>query len=198
LSNQDRTALNNQLEDYYQHGLTDPRVRAEVKIYQQTEPGAVLDEMSCTFGTEIASLPAPLEAYYKRFFDNRAAIVAFKQQYEGEFTSRQTAIASDDQQLTVLKQQIDAQQSALGTQLQQLNAEQNQLNSLASTGQTQAYNAAVPGYNQAVDDYNRGVNSLKAAIAQYNQLVAARNQIAGQLTTLDSAIDTRLTPQTTR
>ena len=198
LSTKDRNSLDGLLENYYRHDLRDPRVLAEVKIYQQTEPGDVMDEMSCTFGTEIASLPAPLEAYYKRFFDNRSAIVAFEQQYEGEFTSRQTTITSNDQQLAVMKQQINTQQAALSAQLSQLNATQGSLDSLKSTGQVTAYNAAVPAYNAQVDVYNQGVNDLQATIDQYNQLVAARNQLAGQLTTLDSAIDTRLTTQTTR
>jgi hypothetical protein len=198
LSNHDRQVLNSQLQDFYTHGLHDTRVLAEVKLYQQTEPADVLDEMSCTFGTELASLPAPLEAYYKRFFDNRAAIVGFEQQYEGEFTSRQAAIASDDQQLAALKQQITTQQATLNNQLQQINAGQAQLNSQLAAGQTRDYNAAVPGYNAQIDSYNQGVRSVKANIDRYNQLVGARNQIAGQLTTLDSALDTRLTQQSTR
>ncbi len=198
LSSQDRAALNSQLQAYYEHGLSDPRVQAEVKIYQRTEPTDVMDEMSCTFGTEIASLPAPLEAYYKRFFNNRAVIVAYEKQYEGEFTSRQAAITADDQQLAALKQRIDNRQSALITQLQQINATENQLNNLKAAGQAQAYNDAVPGYNAEVDAYNQGVNSLRVSIGQYNQLVVARNQVAGQLTTLAGALDTRLLPQTTK
>ena len=43
--------------------------------------------------------------------------------------------------------------------------------------------------------YNSGVASLKDLINQYNQLVAARNAVAQELTTLDKALDTRLTPQ---
>lgn len=198
LSSQDRNNLNKLLEDYYHNGLHVQRVLDEVKLYQQTEPNDVLDEMSCTFGTEIANLPAPLEAYYKQFFTNRAAIVAYEQQYESEFTSRQSAIANDDQQLTGAKQVIDNQQAALDAQLSQINSDQTRLNGLRTAGQTASYNAAVPGYNSEVDAYNKGVASLSADIAGYNQLVAVRNQLAGELTTLDKALDTRLTQQTTR
>ncbi len=195
LSDHDRTELNKQLQAFYKNGLTDQRVLAEVKIYQQTEPNDVLDEMSCTFGTELANLPAPLEAYYKRYFNNRSAIVAFKQQYEGEFTSRQNAIAADDQQLAAQKQQISAQESALNFQFNQINSDRARLDSLLSSGQTAAYNAAVPGFNNEINTYNNGYARLQAAISAYNQLVNERNQIAGQLTTLSKAIDTRLTPQ---
>jgi hypothetical protein len=199
LNAKDRADLNSQLQDYYQHGLQDSHVRAEIKLYQRTEPTAVLNEMNSIFGTEIPNLPPPLEAHYKRYFSNRAAIVAFEQQYEGEFTSRQTAIASDDQQLAALKQQIGARQASLNAQLLQINADQSRLNALKNAaGQTNAYNAAVPAYNAEVDAYNNGVSSLKSTISHYNQLVTARNLIAGQLTTLAGALDTRLTPQTTR
>jgi len=80
LSSHDRAQLDSQLEAFYKDGLTDSRVLAEVKLYQQTEPHDVMDEMSCTFGTELASLPAPLEAYYHQYFTNRSAIVAYEQQ----------------------------------------------------------------------------------------------------------------------
>jgi hypothetical protein len=198
LSSQVRNNLDQQLENYYKNGLHDPRVLAEVKIYQQTEPGSVMDEMSCTFGTEIASLPAPLEAYYKQFFTNRAAIVGYEQQYQGEFTSREATITGDDQQLASLKQQIDTQQASLTAQFNQINVDQAHINALLSAGQTSAYNAAIPGYNSEVDAYNNGVGSLQSAINNYNQLVATRNAVAGELTTLDNALDTRLTQQTTR
>jgi hypothetical protein len=195
LSGNDRQTLDSQLNDYYKHGLTNQRVLAEIRIYQQTEPNAVLDEMSCTFGTELPDLPPALEAYYKRYFTDRSAIVAYEQQYEGAFSSRQNAIRADDSQLSVQKQQITSQEAALGYQLNQINSDRAHLNSLMASGQTAAYNAAVPGFNNEIRTYNQGVDALQSDIAAYNQLVAARNQLAGQLTTLASAIDTRLTPQ---
>jgi len=195
LSTKERTQLNSQLEDFYKHGLINPRVLAEVKIYQKTEPGDVMDEMSCTFGTEIAQLPAPLEAYYQRYFTHRAAIVAYEQQYEGAFTTKQNAITADDKQLASLKAQITAQQAALSYQLSQLNSDHAKLQSLQASAQTAAFNAAVPGYNNEINTYNAGVDALRGIVTSYNQLVSARNLIAGQLTTLDSAIDTRQIPQ---
>jgi len=195
LSSKDRAALNNELNDFYKHGLTDQRVLAEVRIYQQTEPNDVMDEMSCTFGTELAILPAPLEAYYKKYFDNRPAIVAYEQQYQGEFTSRQNAIKADDQQLADSKAQIDAQKTALTYQFSQINSDKNHLDSLRSAGQIDAYNAAVPGYNNEIRIYNAGVDKLHNAVDAYNQLVASRNQIASELTTLETALDTRQLPQ---
>ncbi len=95
-----------------------------------------------------------------------------------------------------MKSQIDNQEATLAAQLSNLNAIQNQLDNLKASGQIPAYNADVPGYNAQVDSYNRGVDSLQNAIAAYNQLVATRNAVAADLTTLDKALDTRLTTQT--
>jgi hypothetical protein len=198
LSGKERKQLNTELLDYYHHGLTDERVKAEIVLYQKTEPGSVMDEMSCTFGTEIAKLPASLETYYAQFFSNRAAIVAYEQQYEGEFTSRTRIIAQDDTQLKAMKAQIDSSQTSLSNQLTALTAQRAQLSNLLHNNQISQYNAGVPAYNKAVNAYNTGVEQLKALIDSYNQLVDSRNQVAGQLTTLDQALDTRLTTQSTR
>lgn len=197
LSDADRKSLDKQLQDFYQHGLTDQRVIAEVRLYQKTEPDDVYDEMSCTFGTELSKLPPGLEAYYKRYFTDRSAIVAFERQYESEFNRRETLIKEYDARLAALKTQIDALEADLNRKQAQLDSEQTRLNSERSND-VNAYNADVPAYNQLVDDFNAEIDSTQAHINQYNQLVASRNQVAGQLAQLDKALDTRLTPASTR
>jgi hypothetical protein len=197
LSDSDKNDLNRQLEDFYKHGLTDKRVLDEVKLYQKTEPHDVLDEMSCTFGTEVAKLPPGLEAYYARYFSNRAKIVAYEQQYESEFSKRQALIASYDAQLSALKSRIDAAESDLNSKLAAINAKQAELNSERSSN-VSAYNAGVPAYNGLVDAYNTELNSTRGLIDQYNGLVVTRNKVAGQLTALAKALDTRLTPAAPR
>lgn len=198
LSSKDRAQLDSELESFYKHDLHNQRIQAEIKLYQKTEPHSVMDEMSCTFGTEVAKLSPSLEAYYNRFFTNRSAIVAYEQRYEAAFTSRQVTIKNDDQQLATMKQHIDSQEAALTAMLKKINADLNHLNELLASGQNAAYNAAVPGYNSEVDAYNSGVDGLHNAINSYNQLADARNQVAGQLTTLAGAIDTRLTTKSTK
>lgn len=194
LTTAQRSNLDSLLNNYYENGLTNPTVKAEVKLYQQTEPKDVFDEMSCTFGTEIANLPAPLEAYYGRYFSNRAAIVAYEQKYQAAFSSRQAVVAQDDTMLTQLKSQINSMQSQLNSSLVTLNSQSASLNNLRSSGNIAAYNAGVSPYNDLVYAYNANVKNDQALVNQYNQLVASRNQVAGQLTTLVTAIDTRTTP----
>jgi chromosome segregation ATPase len=152
-----------------------------------------MDEMNSTFGTEIASLPAPLESYYAQFFTNRQAIVAYEQSYQGEFTSRTNQINADDNQLAGLKLQINSEEQSLGSQLSQIQSDRARLNSLSGSGQTSAYNAAVGPFNAEVNAYNQGVSQLQSDIASYNSLVNSRNAVASDLDGLDSALDTRLT-----
>jgi hypothetical protein len=194
LSGSARTQLDNELNSYYKHGLTSPLVKAEVKLYQQTEPGSVMDEMSCTFGTEIANLPAPLEAYYNTYFSNRSAIVHYEQQYQAAFSSRQATITADDNQLSNLRNQINTLEAQLKSSAASLSTQLTSLTNLRGEGNFAEYNAGVPGYNQAVTSYNATVQTVENLVSQYNQLVATRNQVAGQLTTLVAALDTRITP----
>jgi hypothetical protein len=198
LSNSARNQLNSELERFYKNDLKDPRVLAEVKLYQQTEPGSVMDEMSCTFGTEVANLPSALNDYYKKYFSNRLAVVVYEQQYQNAFTTRENTITADDQQLSTMKAQIDQQNMTLNGELANLNEQQSQMDALKASGQLDTYNADVPGYNAAVDDYNFGIANLQATITTYNNLVFTRNSVAANLTTLDKALDTRLTTQSTR
>jgi uncharacterized protein YukE len=195
LSSKERTHVDGLLDDYYQHGLTNARVKSEIQLYKKTEPHDVTDEMHSTFGTEIADLPPALESYYQRYFSNRQAIVGYEQKYEAAFASRQTVIQKDDQQLAAIKQQIAAKETDLTNQLNQLKSARAQLDDLLAGGDSGTYNGQVAGYNNQVNTYNAGVADLQKQIGQYNQLVAARNLVAGELTTLDKAVDTRLTPQ---
>lgn len=194
LSGSARSQLDTELTNYYKHGLTNPLVKAEVKLYQQTEPGSVMDEMSCTFGTEIANLPAPLEAYYNKYFSNRAAIVGYEQQYQAAFSSRQATITQDDAQLSQWKAQINTLDAQLKSSSASLSTQLTNLTNLRGEGNFAEYNAGVPAYNAAINAYNANVQTVETLVGQYNQLVVTRNQVAGQLTTLTAALDTRITP----
>lgn len=193
LGSGEKKSVNRMLQDYYDHGLTDAQVKSEIAIYMKTEPTAVVDEMHSIFGTEVGSLPAPLEAYYRRYFSDRSKVIAYRDQYQAQFTQRQSTIAEDDKQLTNIKSTIDVQQSSIDARLTQISSDRSRINGFLRNNQTAEYNAAVPGFNAEIDGYNVAVQSLRSKIDSYNQLVAARNLVAGQLSILDKALDTRTT-----
>jgi DNA repair exonuclease SbcCD ATPase subunit len=196
LSSKDRNYIDGLLQNYFDTQLHDQRIIDTINSYRQSEPNDVVNEMHSVFGTEIASLPPPLEQYYKRYFNNRQAITVFAANYQAEFTSRSDQIKADDAQLAQLKVQIDTQERSLQSQLTQINSDRARLDSLRGSGQISQYNAGVASFNAEVNAYNNGVEKLRSDIVAYNQLVAARNSIANELSSLSKSLDTRLTPQT--
>ncbi len=180
LSGSDRTKVDSWLMDYYNNGLTDTRIKATIDAYKKTEPHDVVNEMHSIFGTEVANLPPSLSQYYTRYFSNRAVVAQFAATYQGEFTSRQTAVLRDDALLASMKNQIDSTESSLALQLNSVNSQRANLDALQNRGDIAGYNAAVPAFNRLVDSYNNQLVSLRQQINQYNQLVTTRNTIALQ------------------
>jgi chromosome segregation ATPase len=194
LSTKDRNRVDGLLQNYYKT-VTDQRIIDTINEYRQSEPNDVVNEMHSVFGTEINSLPPALEAYYSQYFTNRQAVANFADSYQSEFTSRSDQIKADDSQLAVLKSQIDQQEQSLQSQVDQINSDRRKLDSQRSSGQIDQYNAGVAAFNAEINSYNAGVDKLRIDIDSYNRLVAQRNSIATELSSLDKALDTRLTPQ---
>jgi phage shock protein A len=196
LSNKDKNYVDGLLQSFYQNNLHDQRVIDEINEYKVTEPNDVVNEMHSVFGTEVADLPAPLEAYYQRYFTNRSTITNFASAYQSEFTDRENQIKADDAKLETMKSQIDAEEQSLSDQQAKISSDRARLNSLRASGRVAEYNSGVDSFNQEIDSYNSGVAAVRADINSYNQLVDERNAIAGELASLDKALDTRQAPQT--
>ena len=188
LSASERKQVDGWLTDYYEHGLTDERIKATIAAYKISEPDAVPNEMHSVFGTEVGSLPVPLERYYQRYFTHRQTIVDYATGYQAEFTKRQHQVAADDARLAALKKIIVANQEKLAVEAARLNAQAQQMNQLKSSGQTAAYNAQVNSFNASVNDYNDLVRATRAEIAEYNRLVEERNALAAEQQELASEL----------
>lgn len=178
LSNNERKKVDALLVNYYKHDLTDQRIKDTIAAYEKSEPNDVVNEMHSIFGTEIAQLPAPLEAYYAQYFTKRAAVTDFTAKYQGEFTSRQNQVAAYDSQLKDLKSRIDSNRASLDSQRTSLEDQETRMNGYRASGQNAAYNSEVASYNQRVDAYNSLLATTKTLISQYNDIVNARNAVA--------------------
>jgi hypothetical protein len=178
LSGAEQKWVDAMLLDYYEHDLTDMRIKQTIAAYKHSEPDAVVNEMYSVFGTEVANLPAPLEHYYKRYFADRQKVAAYAAGYQAEFISRQQQVVADDAKLASLKKTIVVNEATLKAQSVQLHSRAQQMNQLRSSGQTDAYNAEVTSFNTAVDAYNKLAATTKSQIAEYNQLVEQRNALA--------------------
>jgi uncharacterized protein YaaR (DUF327 family) len=198
LSSKDRNYVDGLLEDFYKNQLSDQRIINTINAYKESEPNDVVNEMHSVFGTEVANLPAPLETYYKKYFDNRQAVTGFASTYDNEFTTRENQVKAYKGQLEQLKASIQSQEADLNSQLKQINADRAKLDSLRSSGQIAEYNTGVSNFNSEVNSYNNSVEVLRSSINQYNQIVTQYNAVAKELASLAQSIDSRVQPQATQ
>jgi prefoldin subunit 5 len=198
LSPSDKQKINKQLQNFYDSGLNDQRIKETIALYKKTEPDAVLDEMHSIFGSEVANLPAPLESYYSRYFGNRQQIVAYSNNYEAVFTQNQNRLDSLSQQIQTLKKSLDAQRVQIDSVQNELTAQQQRMQTLLHDGQTDQYNAEVPGYNSRVSSLRAEIANYNTKIAQINSLVEQYNSLAYTQQSLYKSIDSRLGSQSTQ
>ncbi|MEO8105079.1 MAG: hypothetical protein ABI602_01955 [Candidatus Saccharibacteria bacterium] len=194
LSSRERGRVDAMLQAYFDNDLHDQRIIDTIAAYRTSEPKDVVNEMHSVFGSEVATLPSDLAQYYQRYFTNRAAVVAYAATYQDEFTSRQTAVAQDDRQLTALKIQITNGQDGLKARQATITSTQKTLLAARDRGDSTLYNAGVPGYNAMINDYNSQVEAVRTAIESYNALVTSRNAIALEEAALASELSSSVTP----
>jgi len=171
--------------------ITNQRLLDTVEKYRSQDPSVVPNELHSILGTEGRNLPPELETYYQRYFNNRAVLVNFSEQYENEFSKRQTQVADYDKQLEVTKQQIESNKQELALQYTALTAEKDRLDGLRVSGNIAEYNSGVSGFNSQVNSYNALVKKTDSMITTYNKLVITRNNVAIEVQGLAKAIDSR-------
>lgn len=190
LSSSERSHVDAMLLDYYHNGLKDQRIKDTIDGYRQSEPKDLVNEMHSIFGTEVATLPHDLETYYQHYFKDRSKVIAYAEQYQGEFSSRQAAIKQDDQQLSDLKHKFNALEASLAQEQTQITARQQDLIAKQRSGDIAGYNAGVAPYNASIDSYNSQVRLVQSLVSQYNQLVNSRNELASEVSELSAALST--------
>ncbi len=179
LSASERTHVNAMLQAYYKT-LTDKNVADKLASYKKIEPDQMSNEMHSIFGTEVAHLPADLEAYYQRYFTDRDKVVGYRDKYVSAFSQRQQQIDDYDKQRDELKLKIDQAQNDLDTWEAKLKAQRDQMNALLAASRIDQYNAAVPGFNSQVAAYKAKVADTNELINQYNSLTDKRNALTAQ------------------
>lgn len=189
LSAADKASVDSQLQDFYDHGLTDSRVKETLQSYPAEDR---VNEMHSILGTEVAQLPAGLETYYKRYFTDRSKVAAYAARYSEAFTSRKQAVNQYDAQLKQWNEQIEQNTAQLDDMRSQLDQLQQNLQQSRAAGDISSYNKAVPEYNAEVDAYNQLAQATRSLITQYNETVKARNAVALEERDLQQAISSKV------
>src|SRR5262249_56991595 len=104
LSAGERSDVDAQLAAFFANGTLDPELRQRIESY---EPADRLSEMHSVFGTEVAVLPARLEAYYARYFDDRTAVTAHAAAYHDQFRRLDDQVDAYEVELRTRKLQLE-------------------------------------------------------------------------------------------
>lgn len=171
--------------------LTDERIRTVIASYRQRDPNVVPNELHSILGTEVRSLDPELETYYKKYFTNRAAVVALSEKYEHVFTDNQTKVDRFDAELALIKSQVDVLEKDLNTRASDLTIDKAELDRLAKSNRVAEYNAKVPLYNAGVNSYNSDLNRYRSLIEEYNNKVVERNALTIEQNSLIKSLDSK-------
>lgn len=190
LSTKERDRINALLLSDYKK-LTDKRVIDTIKTYQEKDPNIVLNELHSILPTEVKSLSAELDDYYKKYFIDRSKVTGLSAKYENEFVSREQNIDKYDQDLESKKRQIDSNLNQIDLLASSLSIEKARMDNYRKAGDVVAYNNSVPAYNQMVNQYNALVKTTQVEIDSYNAIVEKRNSLAVDIKSLVDSIDSR-------
>lgn len=194
LGNSEREHINALLLNFYTKSLADEAIKGKIENYKKHEGAVLVNEMHSIFGSEVRNLPTELEEYYKKYFSDRSRLVAFSEQYQGEFTRRKELVKQYDAQLTALKNQITANKAALEVKMNFLKAKEAEIEQDIAARNQSEYAADVQQYNATVGTYNEQLAKTRTLIDNHNTIVNLRNDIAVQERELQHALDSRLDP----
>jgi uncharacterized coiled-coil protein SlyX len=174
--------------------LNNKRLNEIIKAYASEDPSVVPNELHSILGTEERNLGPELEQYYKKYFDNRLAIVEIAEKYQKVFDDIEKKIDRYDARLSLLNAQISTQEKELASLNSRVQVQRAELDRLLANGDNASYNALVPGFNANADSFNAQLASLQDSIAEYNKIVEERNKISVKQQDLADSIDSRLKP----
>lgn len=183
MSDKEKSRIDKLVTDAFSR-QSNPRLLNTIEQYRAKDPSVVPNELHSIIATEVRDIGQELEAYYKRFFDNRIKIVEYSEKYEAEFTSHEQKVASYDEQLEQKRLFIEGLEFDLENQSLTL---KNRKQSIDLSSKQ-----SVDEYNALVNAYNLGVKELNESVKDYNELVKTRNEEAKEWQNLVDAIDTRV------
>jgi hypothetical protein len=177
LSSGDRLKVDDEIESFYAT-VTDAKLRELVAQYDKAEPGERLNELHSILPTQVEALSPALEEYYKKYFTNRAAIVASYRQYEGVFDSLQSRYDSLKSEITSLKTRIDNAKTEYEEASAEADKLTSQITSLRNQGKIEESNQLVAAQNAAVARVNSLAAQIQSLVITYNADVEEINRLA--------------------
>jgi hypothetical protein len=189
LNQAEREQVSQMLHTTFQRVAT-AELTARIDAYRNDDPTVVDNELHSIIGTEVADVGPGLEAYYRRWFNDRAAVVAVAVASRATLTSLEAQVNDLDARLDKLRSRIKSEETTLENERAALEARSAALDALRAAGQIDDYNAGVGPFNEALNLFNESVAAHQGVVEEYNTLVTTRNGLAAAYTDLVAQITT--------
>ena len=179
LTDDDRRTVDALVEQAVASLPKDDPVFQAMQLYPQSQWP---DEWHSRLGTEFADLPAPLEAHYARYFDDRPRLLDLEQKSTALLDQLQQQIDDLARQVDELDGDVKKHSKAYNASLKRYNADVAAFNARADSGDfaSQAeFDAARAALVDRGAELEQKRDSLNDEIDRYNELV-------DQLTSLDA------------
>lgn len=163
----DNRELSKWLLDYYENHASE-QLRTRMEVYADLPQAEFTNELHSVLGTEVADLPAELEAHYAQYIVDRSAIVAIFDRYHAVFTTIQEEAAQLEAEMRQLRETVELERGQFETRVQM-------------------YNSAVQEFNERNRNYGFATNPEEfyrisdQYRAQREQLLQTRSEIQAKI-----------------
>lgn len=191
LSEAEQRQLGQLLEQAYSR-LSTKALDERMAYYDRAQPGSRSNELHSIIGTEFADIGPELEQYYRRYFANRAAVVALHDQYSHRFEQTKSEADTLHAGLQQQKPALEQAKSGYVADLNACNQQVEQFNQRARRGEFSSQAQFQVERSQIVTQANQlqvRRAELEAKIATYNADVARLNQLGRQIDKLNNSLD---------
>ncbi len=154
------------------------------------------EEIYARAGTKLADLPDELENHYAKYFQNRAAIVQFYQDYEAPFLALQLEMEELFDQIQAVSEEVELGRETYLRDLEKLDAKIDQFNACAETAGCFVSQAEFTRQRQALLAEREHLEAVRAElnekIAQNNQRIQDYRERQLQLGELNNAMNSNI------
>lgn len=165
----------------------------ELEVYAEDER---IEEMYTRAGTKLAELPDELEKHYAKYFQNRAQIVQYYQDYEAPFLVLQLEMEELAEQIETTAGEIERERTEYLSDVQDLDTRIDQFNACAETAGCFATEAEFTGRRNILlaerTHLENARTALNEKIAQNNQRVEDYLERQAELGKLNRAMNSNI------
>lgn len=198
MSNSEKSSINALLEKEYEKVSDNTELKERMDFYAKYEAGERYNELHSIVATEFPAISSDLEAHYKKYFSDRAALVALHTAYASVFSDLKKQSDELLAQLKTLGPQLETDSAAYNTAAKQLQADIQVFNQKATNGgfasDTALFTSERSKLIRRSDSLDTQRQQFNQNVAKYEQLRQKYNDTAASSQELYKSIDSKLSP----